>query len=57
MNPLGRLAGEAEQEQVFCHHYHPQVHGRRFDLALRVSIAPAVLGFNPGMLARPKPPG
>src|SRR6516162_6942566 len=25
--PFDRLAGEAEQKQVLCHHDHPQVHG------------------------------
>jgi hypothetical protein len=55
--PLDRLAGEAEQEQVFCHHYHPQVRGRRSGLALRASIAPAVPGFNPGMPVTPQAPG
>ena len=42
--PFHRLTGEAEQNQVLCHYYHPQVQGRRSDLALPVSIAPAVPG-------------
>jgi hypothetical protein len=60
--PFYRLAREIEQNHVLCHHGHPQMRGRRSDLALRVSIAPAVSGFNPGVLqhalsspARPTP--
>ena len=49
--PFHRLAGEAEQNQVLRHHYHPQVHGRRPDLAQAVSISPAVSRLQP--TARP----
>jgi hypothetical protein len=40
MNRFHRLTGEAEQNQVLCHHYHPQARGRRADLACRLVSRP-----------------